>query len=240
MGTVFTIDVRDPGDWDDGMREVCAWLHHVDAVFSTYRPESELMRVRRDELHVADADPALGEVLALCGQVGRATGGFFSVRWQGGLDPTGLVKGWAIERASRLLSARGSRDHAVNGGGDVQAVGGSAPDQPWRIGITDPHDRGRVLAVVSSRDIAVATSGVGERGEHIVDPHTGAAATALASVTVTGASLTCVDAYATAAFAMGLDALEWIEAQPSYEGLVVHEDGAVRTTTGFLSVGSLR
>ncbi len=232
MGTVFTVDVRDPGSWGDAIDDAVAWLHHVDAVFSTYKDTSDLSRIRRGELTEADADPAVAPVLALCAQVEAETGGYFT-RFPGTpLDPTGLVKGWAIEEASRILRALGSHNHAVNGGGDVQLAGDGAPGRPWTVGITDPLDRRRVLATVSGRDFAVATSGVAERGAHIVDPRTGAAARGLASVTVVGPALTRVDAYATAAFARGPRARDWVEGLPGYEAFLVLPDGSVTATSG--------
>jgi thiamine biosynthesis lipoprotein len=236
MGTVFTIDIRDAGSWTDAIGKVVAGLRRVDAVFSTYRPDSDICRLRRGELVVEEADPHMPEVLDLCEQMQRETGGYFSSLWNGQLDPTGLVKGWAIEQASHLLAAHGSRNHVVNGGGDIQTAGGAAPGQHWRVGITDPLDRGRVLTVVAGRDIAVATSGVAERGVHIINPYTGTAADDLASVTIVGRALTRVDSYATAAFAMGTDALPWVEALPGYEALVVTSGGVSRCTSGFRSM----
>jgi thiamine biosynthesis lipoprotein len=79
----------------------------------------------------------------------------------------------------------------------------------------------------------VATSGVAERGRHIVDPFTGRPADALLAVTVVGPSLTEVDAYATAAFAMGRSALAWLEALDGHEGLVVDADGRATGTSGW-------
>ncbi|SEF37815.1 thiamine biosynthesis lipoprotein [Amycolatopsis pretoriensis] len=209
MGTVFSIDVRDPGDWAGPIAEVVAWLHRVDALFSTYRPESEISRLGRGELTVAGADPLVAEVFRLCEEFEDETGGYFTAHWRGTPDPTGLVKGWAIERASALLRERGSANHAVNGGGDVRLAGESAPGKPWRIGISDPANPRRILTVVTGRDFAVATSGTSERGAHIIDPVTAAPATGLAAVTVTGPSLTRADAYATAAFAMGDQVFTW-------------------------------
>lgn len=233
MGTVFSIDIRDPGSWSGAIGEVTGWLHHADAVFSTYRPGSDISRIRRGELSAAAADPLVSEVLGLCARAEAATGGFFTASWRGGTDPTGLVKGWAIERASRILRARGSGNHSVNGGGDIQLAGEASPGQAWRVGISDPFDRTRLLTVVTGRDIAVATSGVAERGAHIVNPRTGAPAADLASVTVTGRSLTTADACATAAFAMGPGALAWAAAMPGLEALVVAADGTVSRTPGF-------
>ena len=233
MGTVFTIDIRDAGQWTGAVCDVVGWLHRIDRIFSTYRPDSDISRIRRRDMQVADADRDVADVLDLCVQMHRETAGFFSALWSGQLDPTGLVKGWAIERAAELLRMHGSRNHAVSGGGDVQLAGQAAAGRPWRVGISDPHDRGRVLSVVTGRDFAVATSGNAERGDHVLNPFTAALPRDLASVTVVGPSLTRADCYATAAFAMGANATAWLEAQPGHEGLVVSATGALTSTTGW-------
>jgi FAD:protein FMN transferase len=231
MGTVFTIDIRDPGDWTEAVDDVVRWLHFVDATFSTYRADSPISRVGRGELRLMDADPYVAEVLDLCARAQQSTRGYFTSIVDGQLDPSGLVKGWSIEMASALLHEHGSTNHAVNGGGDMQLAGESAPGRPWTVGIADPHDRSRVLATVTGREMAVATSGVTERGAHVVDPFTGRAATGLAAVTVIGASLTDVDVYATAALAMGTAALAWLETLDGVEAMLVASDSAVTCTS---------
>ena len=233
MGTVFTIDIRDTGDWGDAVADVCRWLHFVDAVFSTYRPDSDISRIRRGELGPDDAAAEVDEVLDLCAQMQRETGGYFTALIDGQLEPTGLVKGWSTERASQLLRAHGSDNHVVNGGGDMQVAGEASPGEPWRVGISDPRDTQHVLTVVSGRDFAVATSGTGERGAHILNPFTGAPAVELAAVTVVGPTLTRVDAYATAAFVMGEGALRWLDSVPDHQGLVVTPNDRVTRTQGF-------
>ena len=224
MGTVFSFAIADPGAWQAALDEAVAWLHRVDATFSTYRDDSAISRLRRGE-HVVD--PLVSEVLSLCDHYERWTDGAFTAHLPGGLDPSGLVKGWAVERASGILRAHGSRNHAVNGGGDVQLAGEPSPGRPWRIGVTDPLDRSRLLTTVEGRDLAVATSGTAERGAHLVDPRTGGPALGLASVTVTGPSLTEADVAATAAFVLGDAGLEWL-AGKGLGGIVVGLDGAVR------------
>lgn len=235
MGTVFSIDIRDPGRWDSAIGDVVAWLHRVDAVFSTYKAGSDISRIRRGELAAHDADPDVARVLDLCSVIEAETEGYFTAYWDGRVDPTGLVKGWAIEQASRILKARGSWNHLINGGGDVQIAGEPAPGEAWMVGVSDPLDSTRLLTVVAAdtgRDFAIATSGVAERGAHIVDPVRGGPAAELASVTVVGRSLTRVDAFATAAVAMGWPGLSWIEPL-GYDALFVSVDGRVATTATF-------
>jgi thiamine biosynthesis lipoprotein len=238
MGTVFTVDIRDPGSWDHAIADTVRWLHRVDDIFSTFRANSDISRIRRGALAIADADPYVADVIDRCLAVQRATEGYFSPRWSGQLDPTGLVKGWAIELASHQLRRHGSANHAINGGGDVQTAGAATPGQPWGIGVIDPFDRTSVIGRVAGHDLAVATSGTAERGAHIVNPFTGRPATELASVTVMGSSIIAADCYATAAMAMGAHALGWLETVSGYEALVVTAEGTMTRTRGFAAVRS--
>lgn len=239
MGTVFTIDIRDEGDWTDPVQSVVAWLHHVDDVFSTYRADSDLSRINRGELRLRDADPSVGEIFELCVDLGIQTNGFFDARDGSAIDPTGVVKGWAIERASELLRTAGSHNHVVNGGGDMQIAGEAEPGEPWSVGIADPRDPSTLVAVVTSRDGAVATSGTSERGAHLRNPFTGRPAAGRLAMSVVGPRLTLADAYATAAFVMEEAAFPWLSALPGYEGMSVDLDGQLHATkdwpTGLLS-----
>ncbi len=233
MGTVFSIDIRDDAEPAAAVAEDVAWLHHVDAVFSTYRPDSDVSRLQRRELRLADADPDVAAVLDLCATARTDTEGWFTPLWSGVIDPTGLVKGWAVERASWLLADKGFAHHCVNGGGDVR-VRGSAGAQPWRIGVVDPRERTRTVTTVSLTDGAVATSGTAERGHHIHHPFDRLpVAGPLLSATVVGQSLTFADAYATAAFARGDAAFDWIDTVDGYELLTVDRTGRRRASVGW-------
>lgn len=148
----------------------------------------------------------------------------------GGLDPSGLVKGWSIEAAGDILGLAGARNFSINAGGDVIARGEPEPGRPWRVGIRHPELADRLAAVLEVRDLAVATSGAYERGEHIRDPHTGRPPRGLRSVTVVGPSLTYADAYATAAFAMGADGLPWVARHPGYGVYGITDDESVQFT----------
>ncbi|WP_328545748.1 FAD:protein FMN transferase [Streptomyces platensis] len=235
MGTVFSFDIRDARTpaIESALVEAATWLHRVDEIFSTYRPDSAVNRLARRELGLDDCPAEVREVLGLCEQVGHATGGWFSVTANGSFDPTGLVKGWAVERAAQILKAAGARHLCVNGGGDLQLSGEAAPGTPWRIGIAHPLRPGELCTVVTGRNLAVATSGTAERGAHILDPHTGTPATGPASVTVVGRSLTTTDAYATAAFAMGAGARDWLEGLDGHEGFAVAWDASSWHTRDF-------
>jgi FAD:protein FMN transferase len=181
--------VRVEGDIDAA--RAFAWLRWVDATFSTYRPDSEISRLGRSEPF--DPHPLVREVLARCEELRVATGGLFDVHAAGRLDPSGYVKGWAVQRAA----AFGGERFLIDAGGDVVLRG------TWRVGIRHPHERDRLAAALTLSDCAVATSGAYERGPHIIDPRTRRPATGLSSVTVIGRDLGTADAYATAAFVAG-------------------------------------
>ncbi len=233
MGTVFTFDIRPPAVAEEAVEAAVRWLHWVDAMFSTYREDSEISRIARGELELIDASDEVRGVLARCDELEKQTQGYFSAYAGASLDPSGLVKGWAIERASRLLTEAGAANHSVNGGGDVQCAGSADPGQPWRIGIVDPAERTRVIAVVAGDDLAVATSGTAERGAHVYDPHTRQPVTVLGSVTVSGPRVSTADAYATAAFAMGDSATQWLADLSGYRSFVVRADGSTWASPGF-------
>jgi thiamine biosynthesis lipoprotein len=232
MGTVVSFDLHDPIPVET-MSAVTRWLDHTDRVFSTYRRDSDISRLDRGECRLADCDPDVALVLRLCAQASTTTDGYFCATVSGRLDPSGLVKGWAIERASELLRAAGSRHHVVNGGGDIQAVGPTADGTPWRVGISDPNDGGHLLCVVDVVGRAVATSGTAERGRHVLNPRTGRPADHFASVTVISARLTDADVLATAAIARGATAAEWLEGLPGVAALLVATDGQVSRTSNW-------
>lgn len=228
MGTVFSFDVRH--DADDAVARAVAWLHHVDEVFSTYRPDSAISRLARGEVGMSGCPPEVAHVLALCAQAEHHTDGYFTTYPGGRLDPSGLVKGWAIEQASLMLAEADAPRHCVNGGGDIQL----GPDPgSWRIGIAHPLRPDAICTVVSGHDLAIATSGTAERGPHILDPRTGRPAAALLSITLVGPRLTTVDAFATAAFAMGDAARDWIEESDDLEAFAVTARGHEWQTSGF-------
>jgi thiamine biosynthesis lipoprotein len=230
MGMPITIDVR---DGDAGVDDAFAELRRIDALFSPFIPDSAVSRINDRVLRVEDAGPEVQAVLERCERYEAATDGFFSA-WRGAvLDPSGYVKGWAIARACAILDAHGHHAYFVDAGGDVRTRGESATGEPWRIGIRHPVERASVVRVVVGRDLAVATSGTYEKGAHIHDPHTGAPADALVSLTVVGPSIVEADVQATAAFAMGARAIDYLEGLAGYEAYAIGPDLRATWTSGF-------
>ncbi|MFF5172061.1 FAD:protein FMN transferase [Micromonospora sp. NPDC000089] len=239
MGLPVSVHLRGPAVHTDAVAErvqrLFAELRAVDDTFSTYRPESEIGRLAGRVPDPATAGPAVREVVELCERARLRTGGRFDARrlplptGGAGFDPSGLVKGWAVERAARLLTDLPGHDLCLNAGGDVLLR--TAPGRPaWRVGVEDPDRPGRLLDVLKRRDGAVATSGTARRGAHIVDPRTGRPATALRSVTVVGPELLWADVYATAAMAAGPDALAWLATLEGYAALLLDTAGHLHTT----------
>ncbi|MDQ1374302.1 MAG: FAD:protein transferase [Actinomycetota bacterium] len=234
MGTMISLVVR--GECPtDALDQVFAWFHWVDEVFSPYRDQSFISRLGRGEIAVADCPEHVGDVLARCEVLRATTGGYFDVgadpRWP--LDPSGFVKGWSAEVASQHLSSLGLPHHAINAGGDVR-VSTPAGVDPWSVGVAHPFLAGALTVAVDVENGAVATSGTYERGCHVFDPHTGAAALDLAAVTVIGPDLGVADAYATTALAMGpTSGPAWLGTIAGYDAFVVDAAGGAWWTPGF-------
>ncbi|HYI19379.1 MAG TPA: FAD:protein FMN transferase [Solirubrobacteraceae bacterium] len=226
MGMPVRVDVRAAAD-PSVLDHVFALLRDVDARFSPFRAGSAVARRARGE---AAPDAALDAVLARCEALRMRTGGYFDARAGGRLDPSGLVKGWAVDRAAALLDAAGVVRWCVDAGGDVRVRGGG-----WRIGVRHPDDPLLLAGVLVLDDGAVATSGAYERGPHVIDPHSGRPPEGVRSVTVVGSRLATADAYATAAFAMGRRGPAWTARQRGHDAMTILDGDRVLATPGFLA-----
>lgn len=232
MGTVVSFDVR-PGELPPScallaLRRACLVLSRADAVFSLWKSESPMSRLRRGELAIADAPSEMAAVLERCLMArDRSAGWFDPWAMPGGLDPTGLVKGWAARQAIDVLVAAGVAGAMVNAGGDVATAGSPTPGEPWRIGVTDPSDRSQILCVVTSPG-AVATSGTYERGAHIIDPFLKLRRSRWRSATVMGPEPDLADAFATGLCAAGAAGGTFVAEATGYSAIVVDELGVTR------------
>jgi thiamine biosynthesis lipoprotein len=241
MGTAVSIHLLSAGthpiDAEAAIAACFAELHDIDRVFSPYRPDSDISRLRRDEAAIDDLDPRVAEVAIACDGWELATRGRFSAHWRGWFDPTGYVKGWSVENAARrhlepLLGLPGVVAVGINAGGDLQLFTADAADWVWRIGIADPGRPGAIIATLDVVNGAVATSGTAERGDHIVNPTTGAAASGVVSATVVADGLAAADVWATTAVVAGFDDLTWIDHAATRTGVVIGPNGDVRRWLG--------
>jgi thiamine biosynthesis lipoprotein len=251
MGSIVVIDVyaaagsatahgrvdggpgRPEGKLGEQVAEAVAVLHRADAVFSTWRADSPVSRLRRGEITRAQVPAEVADILDRCAVARELSDGWFDP-WAvpGGFDPSGYVKGWAAQHAVAAFHGSGICGALVNAAGDIASTGGMGEGRPFRIGIADPSSPLR-LAEIVDLDGGIATSGTYERGEHLIDPHSGGPAARVASATVTGPDLGLADALATAVAVAGEPGLTLVERLDGYEALVINHDGSKRRTTWF-------
>ena len=234
MGMPITIEVvgaEDGGVIDDAF----AYFDSVDRRFSTYRADSEIEAINAGYLTPAGYSEPMREVLDLCERTRVETDGYFDMRRPNGrLDPSGIVKGWAIRNAAARIAATGAHDFFVDAGGDIQSSGRNARGEPWSVGIRHPFDAGAIIKTVYPREGGIATSGSYVRGHHIRNPHAPKEAIVeIVSLTVIGPDVLEADRFATAAFAMGRDGIYFIEQLPGLEGYAVDRAGRATPTSGF-------
>lgn len=208
-------------------------LHELDALFSPFRTDSQISRLRDGALHPEDADPRILKVCAACVRLASDSGRRFDANRLGWFDPTGYVKGWAVERVTSrhlapLLAEDGVIAAGLSAGGDMQLLTAPGADWTWNVGIADPLRPGALRAEVPLRNGAVATSGPAERGAHIIDPRTGRAVLDAPTATVIAERLSDADAWATIAVVAGFDDLTWLRAAPDCSGMLIAPDGRIR------------
>ena len=233
MGMPVTVDVG--GASHALIDKVFNYFEHIDRRFSTYRTDSEISAINRGDVPVKDWSGEMMEVLALAERTKNETDGYFDIRKpDGSLDPSGIVKGWAIRNAAEIVRQGGVSDFFIEAGGDIQASGKNEEGKDWSVGIRNPFNADEVIKIVYPRGRGVATSGTYVRGQHIYNPHgAGTPIADIVSLTVIGADVLEADRFATAAFAMGRDGIFFLEQTPGLEGYVVDIDGRATPTSGF-------
>jgi thiamine biosynthesis lipoprotein len=232
MGMPITMEIIEPAS-EVVFTDVFNYFRAVDRRYSTYKANSEISRINRG-LPRSKWSPEMRAVMRLCDQTKQATKGYFDINHQGKLDPSGLVKGWAIQNAAQLLLKRGEQNFYIDGGGDIQVHGHNDEDEPWRVGLRNPFNRDEIIKSLSVTSEGVATSGTYIRGQHIYDPfHETSKLETVMSLTVVGPNIYEADRFATAAFAMGLEGIAFIESKIGLEGYMVDRDRVATFTTGF-------
>lgn len=234
MGMPVTVAVS--GGTAETFEAVFGYFDYVDRKFSTFKKTSEISKINRGEIFPWQWSPDMREVFALSEETRVLTDGYFNIQTpKGTYDPSGLVKGWAIRNAAKILEEKGFEDFYVDVGGDIQSKGKNAEGEDWSVGIRNPFDPEHIVKRVRARGRGVATSGTYERGEHIYDPlrPDSPLSNEMISLTVIGPDIYEADRFATAAFAMGKKGMAFIQNLPGFEGYAIDRKGMATMTEGF-------
>ena len=234
MGMPVTVEVVDASASQALLDRVFRYFEYVDGKFSTYSDQSEISRINRGELSPQDASDDMRAIFTLAEQTRLETSGYFDIRHNGMYDPSGVVKGWAIYNAARILREAGAASYYVDAGGDIQVAGSNAEGRPWRVGIRNPFNPDEIVKALSLTDCGIATSGTYVRGSHIYNPRDeNDPLTEIVSLTVVGPDVCDADRFATAAFAMGREGIFFIESLQGFEGYMISRESRATFTTGF-------
>ena len=233
MGMPVTVNVVDSRVTNEDINEIFSYFHHIDNKFSTYKKDSEISQINRGELKESQYSTEMKKILFLSEKTKKETNGYFNININGILDPSGIVKGYAIFEAARTLKAKGFNNFYVEIAGDIQVYGKNEKNVPWKVGIQNPFDLDEIVKVVALRDKGIATSGTYIRGSHIFNPKERKPAKNIVSITVIGPNVYEADRFATAAFAMGEKGISFIEGLKGLEGYMIQKDKRAVYTSGF-------
>lgn len=212
---------------------VFSYLRHIDETYSTYKKTSEISQINAGFLAVNKASKEVQHVLQLCEQTKQETNGYFAMQHKDKIDPSGIVKGYAIHTSAEMLKGQGFTNFSVEIAGDIELVGKNENGENWRVGIQNPFAPKEIIKVVTLSDQGIATSGNYMQGNHIYNPITKKMADDIASMTVIGKNVYEADRFATAAFAMGEKGIQFIENLAGFEGYMVTKKQIAVMTTGF-------
>jgi len=233
MGMPITVEILDANATEADIERVFAYFRSIDETFSNYKEESEISKINRGELAEEASSDAVKTILALGEQTRQETQGYFDIEHDGLIDPSGIVKGWAIFQAAQLLKEAGFVNFYIDAGGDIQ-VAGTNNGHPWRIGIRNPFNRTENVKVLAITNKSVATSGTSIRGQHVYNPHQPEKPIQdIVSLTVIGPDVYEADRFATAAFAMGKRGIYFLEQLAGFEGYMIDYSARATYTSGF-------
>lgn len=236
MGMPITVEIVDANATQVDFDAVFAYFRSIDEQFSPYKATSEVMRINAGEVKEAEYSEKMKEVLRLAEITKKDTKGYFDVWYDGFFDPSGVVKGWSIYEAAKILDACGFKNFYVDAGGDIETRGKNAEGKLWRVGIRNPLEKNSIIKVVELTNMGVATSGTYIRGQHIYNPHTGQKDIRdIVSLTVLAPNVYEADRFATAAFAMGKEGIAFISSIPHLEGYMIDAHGIATMTEHFES-----
>ncbi len=234
MGMPITITLSDVHATTDDLTTIFDYFQHIDEQFSPYKETSEVSKINRHDIVPSSYSPEMQEVIHWCRKTQEETFGFFNPWHNNVFDPSGVVKGWAIQRASDKLKEMGLPNHSVDAGGDIALSGHNEKNEDWHIGIKNPFKQDEIIKVLLLTDMGIATSGTYIRGQHIYNPyHPDDTITEIVSLTVLAQNVFEADRFATPAFAMGRKGIEFIQDKEGLEGYMIDSDGVATYSDGF-------
>lgn len=233
MAMPVTVDVVDKRAKEKDIEIIFEYLWRIDEQFSPYKNESEVSKINEGKISIENCSREMQEVLEIAGSTKKQTNGYFDVWNNAKFDPSGIVKGWAIWKASQKLLELGYKNFSLEIAGDLQTYGINENGDKWRIGIQNPFNLSEIVKIVGLSGQGIATSGSYQRGAHIYDPHTGNGVDDISSISVIGSNVMEADRFATAAFAMGEKGIEVIESIAGLEGYMIKKDKTAVMTSGF-------
>ena len=235
MGMPITVRVIDSPATQKDIDDIFLFFQKVDNRFSTYKEDSEITKYNNHKISKKNLSAEMKHIFTLSEKTKRETHGYFDIKKpDGAIDPSGLVKGWAIWEASKLLTKKGFSHFYINAGGDIEAAGLTQHKSPWKVGIRNPFNRREIVKVLCLSNKGIATSGTYSRGQHIYNPYSSRKTLCkVLSLTVVGPNVYEADRFATAAFAMQEDGIDFIEKQKNLEGYMIDERGIATYTSGF-------
>lgn len=234
MGMPIMVEVVDNNVMAQDIEAVFDYFHQVDEKFSTYKDTSEISQINRGEIKPKDYSEEMKLVLELAEKTRKETGGYFDIQNKNKMDPSGLVKGWAINNAAKILEKKGFKNFYIEAGGDIQTKGNNDLGNLWKIGIRNPFNRTENVKIIEVSGEGVATSGTYIRGQHVYNPHDhDTEITEVISITIIGPNIYEADRMATAALAMGKRGIEFISTLNNFDGYMINNEGRATYTSGF-------
>ena len=233
MGMPVILEIADKNANQKIFDEIFSYFKYVDEKFSTYKTTSEISAINRGELKLSECSPDMKMILSLAEETKKLTRGFFDVMNNKICDPSGIVKGWAIHQAAEILRKNGFKNFYVEIAGDIEVAGHKKNDTLWAIGIRNPFNLDQIVKVLELDGKGIATSGTYLQGQHIYKPSDKNPIDNIVSLTVIGPNIYEADRFATAAFAMEKDGINFIESLNGFEGYMIDKNGIATMTSGF-------